>query len=456
MGSIALGIIGTGTNATGAKVTGMGDAFNVRNYGAQGDGITDDYQAIQNTLDAAYSSGGGTVWIPSSSTPYMVSFTLKIPQKVRLIGDGVGASIIKLTDGHTTSTLCTVIEMEDNASISQIEIDGNYIGNITDQNDWNESMSNPDKPDGDGPPMAQGISTGKYFTNNRTSTRSNYCRIDDVYIHDTIRTNLYLIGKYHVVDTVRLKNSYTDHFIYSGTGLTDVFNHFTVSNIYCTGMVRDSGIDIGADETSTVIDSVFENIFIEGMSTTTWPCNTEKVWRAINLRPNFGRGNILRNIRIHDNMVDPTEGASIFIGQPRTVLDGCHMKVTGMDRTYGLIDIRGFSNADGGVVINNTFVEMYEEKATSATRYMLRALSDCRISNSYFISTDGEKRKGINADGQANTVDIEMHGVTINTPCDSLTFNGNINTVRYGFTGSLIDNTNINNLGTVIKRWEIT
>lgn len=425
---------------------------NVKDYGVKADGTTDDYKTIQAVLDAVYTSGGGIVWLPSSNFPYMISSTLRIPEGISLIGDGIGTTVIKLMRGHTTDTLCSVIEMGNDSCVEHLEVDGNYSENIDEQDKWDDNMSNP-HIGGDGPPMAHGISTGLYLGRNypdgRNASPSNHCRINNVYIHDTIRTCLYMVGKHHVINTVHLKNSYTDHYIYTSGA------EITVRNVYCTGMVRDSGIVIGARANVTMINSVFENIFIEKMTTTTWPGNTQYVWRAINLRPNFGRGNILRNIRIYDDMVNPTEGASVFLGQPCTVLDGCHMKVTGMDRAYGLIDIRGFSKADGCVVINNTFVEMYDEKAVNTGRYILRAFSDCRISNSSFTSTDGGLRKGINANGSDHNVDIEIYGVTINTSCDPLTFNGEINNVRYGFTGILSNNTTINTIGTVIKRWEI-
>src|SRR5204862_5152148 len=41
--------------------------FNVQNYGARGDGKSDDTAAIQAAINAADASGGGTVYLPAGS-----------------------------------------------------------------------------------------------------------------------------------------------------------------------------------------------------------------------------------------------------------------------------------------------------------------------------------------------------------------------------------------------------
>ncbi len=58
--------------------------FNVRDYGAKGDGISDDHAAFAKALKAAGDHGGGTVYLPAGQ--YAVKKELVIPEKVELRG----------------------------------------------------------------------------------------------------------------------------------------------------------------------------------------------------------------------------------------------------------------------------------------------------------------------------------------------------------------------------------
>ncbi len=66
--------------ATSTPTTVPADALNVKTqYGAKGDGITDDTASINNAILAAYSKGGGTVYIPDGT--YLVNPLTKISLK---------------------------------------------------------------------------------------------------------------------------------------------------------------------------------------------------------------------------------------------------------------------------------------------------------------------------------------------------------------------------------------
>jgi len=80
-----------------------GLAVSVRNYGARGDGTTDDTAAIQRAIDAVAAAGGGTVTLPAGT--YRVASPLKgtplypivvrLRSHVALVGSGA-ASVIRL------------------------------------------------------------------------------------------------------------------------------------------------------------------------------------------------------------------------------------------------------------------------------------------------------------------------------------------------------------------------
>lgn len=66
--------------------------FNVKDYGAAGDGSTDDQGAIQKAAAAAANSGGGIVWFPAGA--YAHSDLLDFGSNVTVQGEGA-ASVVK-------------------------------------------------------------------------------------------------------------------------------------------------------------------------------------------------------------------------------------------------------------------------------------------------------------------------------------------------------------------------
>ncbi len=66
--------------------------YNVKDFGAKGDGNTNDTPAFMLALEAAYRSGGGIVYVPQGS--YHVISTLVIPENVHLKGEDNGNTMI--------------------------------------------------------------------------------------------------------------------------------------------------------------------------------------------------------------------------------------------------------------------------------------------------------------------------------------------------------------------------
>lgn len=73
---------------------GMGvPVFNPIAYGATGKGVAPDDVFIQVALDKAAAQGGGNVYLPRGT--YLLQFGLQLYAHVRLIGDGIGETILK-------------------------------------------------------------------------------------------------------------------------------------------------------------------------------------------------------------------------------------------------------------------------------------------------------------------------------------------------------------------------
>jgi hypothetical protein len=91
--------VGDGTTAGGVDpfaADPYGDVYNVKLYGATGDGVTDDLAAIQAAIDAAELAGGGLVSVPPAQ--YALSDFLVIDSpNVSFVGTGAGSRIIAPT-----------------------------------------------------------------------------------------------------------------------------------------------------------------------------------------------------------------------------------------------------------------------------------------------------------------------------------------------------------------------
>ncbi|CAN7492838.1 M10 family metallopeptidase C-terminal domain-containing protein [Pseudomonas sp. GL-B-26] len=108
--------------------------FNVQNFGAKGDGITDDTAAIQSAINAAAAAGGGQVYMPTGT--YIVSGgeepsdgCLMLKSNVYLYGDGMGETTVKVADGSDTKITGIIRsaygEETHDFGVSNLTIDGN-------------------------------------------------------------------------------------------------------------------------------------------------------------------------------------------------------------------------------------------------------------------------------------------------------------------------------------------
>lgn len=98
--------------------------FDVKTYGALGDGTTDDRAAIQSALDAAKAAGGGTVFVPAGT--YLIKRPLILGSKVTLQGAGRGVTTI--TKPATIKSLLTANASAAATSVTVASSAGFVIG----------------------------------------------------------------------------------------------------------------------------------------------------------------------------------------------------------------------------------------------------------------------------------------------------------------------------------------
>lgn len=98
----------------------QGAVINVLDFGATGNGSTDDTAAIQAALNSIATSG--TVFFPAGT--YIASI-LSLPKSCSLVGAGYSSTTLKLKNNATSNTDFLTTNYQNNVKISDIFFDGN-------------------------------------------------------------------------------------------------------------------------------------------------------------------------------------------------------------------------------------------------------------------------------------------------------------------------------------------
>jgi hypothetical protein len=116
-GSALVGFLQSGTSATARTVQAkLRDIINVKDFGATGDGTTDDAAAIRAAITAA---SGRTLYFPTPAASYLCNSSLGTLSSVRLLGDGRRVCTIK----KNYSGGSPFITMNDSSEIEGLRID---------------------------------------------------------------------------------------------------------------------------------------------------------------------------------------------------------------------------------------------------------------------------------------------------------------------------------------------
>lgn len=101
----------------------LDDFVSVKDFGATGNGVTDDTSAINRAIQQIYKSGVSsteprtrrTIYFPGGT--YLISSPILIPPYSRLVGDGMGSAILKQTQGNRTVANVCDSEFQTGSSI---------------------------------------------------------------------------------------------------------------------------------------------------------------------------------------------------------------------------------------------------------------------------------------------------------------------------------------------------
>jgi len=117
-GSITGTVTATGSTSARTLASRFADTVNVKDWGATGDGTTDDTVAIQAALDK-----GGKVYIPEGT--YRISAILTMGSGTSLSGEGDNSILKPLDSSGDAVSPVLLIKNKTNVRVSSLKIDGN-------------------------------------------------------------------------------------------------------------------------------------------------------------------------------------------------------------------------------------------------------------------------------------------------------------------------------------------
>jgi parallel beta-helix repeat protein len=107
-----------------------GQTFNVVDYGAVGDGSTDDTTAIQSALNAAGSQGGGIVHFPAGT--FAFSATLMVADNTIVVGGGPDQTILEYVGGGPTKLVLHTGGVTQTMGMANLSVNCSLIRPATD------------------------------------------------------------------------------------------------------------------------------------------------------------------------------------------------------------------------------------------------------------------------------------------------------------------------------------
>lgn len=224
-------VVHDGSTAGGFPLVKENDlCINVQDYGATGDGTTDDQPYIALAIAAAIATNVKRVYFPTPTVAYQVENTIGIEGKsgLTLFGDGYSSYIrAKVFSSYPTPITATqgVITIGNTSASDNITLRGLRIS-----------------AQGDSQPVDPGDTDGEF--NTLSLRECSYITIDNCTIEEGARDTIYMAGK-----------------AAAGVATSDL-HHIQLSNLHITGSANRRALSV----VDAVEDLVGNNIIIEGTS----------------------------------------------------------------------------------------------------------------------------------------------------------------------------------------------
>lgn len=345
-----------------AGIASAGTMYNVRDYGAVGDGTTDDAPAIQAALTAAGAASGGIVFVPAGS--YAIGTELKVPSRIRFCGAGMARTVLTMKAGvdgnlnvitNASNNKVARTNYDEFIEIADMTVDGNRPGravpavpSIMDGSCINLSttrraiiervfvrrgyrhgvdISASEYPEGGGvTATAQGPSYGIVVRN---------CLAEGPFGDDAFTTH-FSWGL--VIEDCRAFTASIDFSGSQGIEIDDGSRDVVVRNCYVTGFVKGYQAK-GHVDTNPARQVVFENCVADGCgygfdishyNPTSYPATTYRVAADVVLRSCRSINNVTRhtdyfelralritgydNVRVYDFVSLNNPGGNVLVG----------------------------------------------------------------------------------------------------------------------------------------------
>lgn len=145
-----------------------GELLSVMDFGAKGDGVTDDSLAFQQALVACSASGGGRVFVPTPEVEYRLTYPVFFFDNTELYGTGPGCRIVmenptSATRGRGNFVMGSSVEVNRDKAIAAYT-----AGTYPDASVYNSAFVNP--------------AIGNFLKDNQDFVQSSNCSIHDVYL----------------------------------------------------------------------------------------------------------------------------------------------------------------------------------------------------------------------------------------------------------------------------------